>query len=260
MRCRGLQELPVIVVAERKLWVRRDQVLALELYSRIPFGRMHKTNPDVIELAEFLERTPSSVAMKLGNYASLDETLDRKGLEGATKADRDTWNEFFADPASFLQMARSIRQAEGTWATKEDDDPEPTGFRDGEEVLRLVKVRKNQAAFRTMVLSAYESRCAITGVTQPELLIASHIVPWRVNEKLRLDPRNGICLNPLHDRAFDSGFITLNNDLTVVCSPKLLLPNELRAQFEGKAASAPGKFRPLSEYLEYHRDTVFKAA
>tara|TARA_R110000787_G_scaffold138239_1_gene251860 strand:+ start:574 stop:1239 length:666 start_codon:yes stop_codon:yes gene_type:complete len=218
---------------------------------------MHRTNPEVVELADYLDRSANSVAMKLANYASLDVTLDRKGLDGASKADKQTWDEFFADPEIFLQMARSMRHADGDWETK-NDDPEPTEFREGEEVLRMVKVRKNQAAFRTMVLSAYESQCAITGVNLPELLVASHIVPWKVNEKSRLDPRNGICLNPLHDKAFDTGLITFRNDLSVLCSPKLLIPNVLRGQFEGKVASAPGKFRPLPEYLEYHRDAVFQ--
>jgi putative restriction endonuclease len=147
---------------------------------------MHSKNPDVVELAEFLERSPNSVAMKLANFASLDETLDRKGLQGASKADREIWEEFFSDPESFLENAKSIRTAKGEWPEK-DEDPEPSEFREGEEVLRSVKVRKNQAAFRAMVLSAYDSRCALTGIAMPQLLIASHIVPWSANEKLRLD-------------------------------------------------------------------------
>mgnify|MGYP003138156930 CR=1 FL=1 len=246
-------------MAERKPWTRRDQVLVLELYARTPFGKMHKTNPDVIELANLLGRSANSVAMKLANYAALDETLDRKGLQGATTADRQTWDEFFADPEGFLKMAQSARWAEGDWPTK-DQGSEPSEFREGEEVLRTVMVRKNQSAFRAMVLSAYDSQCAMTGISLPELLIASHIVPWSVNEKLRLDPRNGICLSPLHDRAFDAGLITFNNDLTVKCSAKLLVPNSVRGMFEGKIATAPEKFHPLPEYLEYHRDHIFEAA
>lgn len=242
-------------MTERKPWTRKDQVLVLELYSRTPFGKMHKTNPDVIELAAYLERSPSSVAMKLANYAGLDDSLDRKGLYGASKADREVWQEFFADPEQFLQMARAIRSIDGDWS--EPDEPEPTEFREGEEVLRLVKTRKNQSLFRAMVLSSYDETCAITGLNVPRMLVASHIVPWRANKAARLDPRNGICLNPLHDRAFDEGFITLNSDYSVRCSPRLVIPNSLRAQFEGRIAKPPTKFRPLAEYLEYHRDEVF---
>ncbi len=245
-------------MTERKPWTRRDQVLVLELYSRMPFGKMHKTNPDVIELAAFLERSPSSVAMKLGNYASLDESLDQKGLDGATKADRETWSEFFANPEQFLKTARSIRSIDGEWS--EPDEPEPPELREGEDIVRLVKTRKNQSLFRAMVLSSYDATCAITGLSHPELLVASHIVPWRINKAARLDPRNGICLNPLHDRAFDEGLITLNSDFSVRCSPRFVVPNSLRDQFEGRTAKPPTKFRPLPEYLEYHRDVVFHSS
>lgn len=245
-------------MTERKPWTRRDQVLVLELYSRTPFGKMHKTNPDVIELAAYLERTPSSIAMKLANYAGLDDSLDRKGLDGASKADREIWQEFFADPEQFLRTARAIRSIDGDW--NEPDEPEPTEFREGEEVLRLVKTRKNQSLFRAMVLSSYDATCAITGLNHPELLVASHIVPWRINKAARLDPRNGICLNPLHDRAFDEGLITLNSDFSVRCSPRFVVPNLLRDQFEGRTAKPPTKFRPLPEYLEYHRDVVFHSS
>ncbi len=246
-------------MTERKPWTRRDQILTLELYSRLPFGKMHKSNPEVIRLADFLDRTPSSIAMKLGNYASLDHTLDRKGLDGASKADREIWAEFFENPEAFLETARSIIDVEGDWRDR-DIDPEPPVIREGEEVLRLVKTRKNQHAFRKMVLSAYEAQCAITGIQNSDMLVASHIVPWRVNEKARLDPRNGICLNPLHDRAFDTGLITLSDNLDVICSPQLILPNSVKVHFDGLRARSPNKFRPLNEYLEYHRDEIFRSA
>lgn len=246
-------------MANGKKWTRRDQVLVLELYSRIPFGKMHRTNPDVVRLAELLGRSANSVAMKLGNYASLDEKLDRKGLDGATKADKETWAEFFADPELFLEMARSMLSVEGDWPTN-DDEPELKGVREGEDTLRLVKVRKNQAVFRAMVMSAYEARCAVTGINHPDLLIASHIVPWRSNQKARLDPRNGICLNSLHDRAFDAGLISFKNDLTIIRSSKFSVPKVVASLFEGRVATAPEKFHPLPEYLEYHRDVVFEAA
>jgi putative restriction endonuclease len=244
-------------MAERKPWTRRDQVLVLELYSRTPFGKMHKTNPDVLELAAFLERSPSSIAMKLANFASLDENLDRKGLDGASQADREIWKEFFADPETFLKQARSIRGAGGEW--DEPDDPEPLNFREGEEVMRLVKTRRNQSIFRSMVLSSYDATCAITGISNPDLLVASHIVPWRTDAKLRLDPRNGICLNPLHDKAFDAGLISLTDDLSVIRSPRLQVPNSMMSQFEGLRAKAPSKFRPLPEYLQHHRDVIFRS-
>ena len=80
---------------------------------------------------------------------------------------------------------------------------------DGKEKERIIKTRVNQSLFRKVVLATYNNKCCITGLAQPELLIASHIIPWSVNEKERLNPSNGICLNALHDKAFDSGLIAI---------------------------------------------------
>ena len=62
-----------------------------------------------------------------------------------------------------------------------------------------------------MVLSNYDSKCAITGIDIPQLLYASHIIPWSQNENERLNPENGICLSALYDKAIDKGLIGLNN-------------------------------------------------
>lgn len=68
--------------------------------------------------------------------------------------------------------------------------------------LQEVKTRVNQNVFRQMVMANYAGKCAITGIDIPDLLVASHIVLWRVNENERLNPENGICLSPLYNRAY----------------------------------------------------------
>lgn len=79
---------------------------------------------------------------------------------------------------------------------------------------QMVHVRVGQNYFRNAVLSAYESRCCMTGISVPEFLIASHIKPWKSSDdkKEKANPRNGLCLNALHDKAFDLGFITVDKD------------------------------------------------
>jgi hypothetical protein len=67
-----------------------------------------------------------------------------------------------------------------------------------------------QAAFAKKVKSNYGWRCAVTGVSTREFLIASHIVPWSLDRNIRLDPSNGICLSTLVDRAFDAGFLEIS--------------------------------------------------
>lgn len=63
-------------------WTRRETLLALNLYFETPFGKQHKTYPPIIELAEQLGRTPSSIGMKLCNFTSLDP-VEAFGLGGS---------------------------------------------------------------------------------------------------------------------------------------------------------------------------------
>jgi putative restriction endonuclease len=79
----------------------------------------------------------------------------------------------------------------------------------GEDKVRAVKTRVNQSVFREMILTNYSSKCALTGIDIPDLLYASHIMPWSKHEKERLNPENGICLSALYDKAFDKGYISL---------------------------------------------------
>lgn len=83
---------------DSKLWNREELMLAINLYCKTPFGRLHKGNPDVVKLAHLLGRTPSALAWKLVNFASLDPSLQARGIKGArnsSKLDKEIWNEFY---------------------------------------------------------------------------------------------------------------------------------------------------------------------
>jgi putative restriction endonuclease len=84
----------------RRAWTRRELLLALRLYMTTDFGRLHRSNPDVLALAAAIGRTPSAVAMKACNFASLDPALHQTGLSSTSRADRQIWNEFHADSES----------------------------------------------------------------------------------------------------------------------------------------------------------------
>jgi hypothetical protein len=114
------------------------------------------------------------------------------------------------------------------------------------------------------ILNAYGVRCCISDITAPRLLVASHIKPWADFPDNRLDPRNGLCLSSLHDAAFDSGLITLDEAYRVVLSKRLksYFPQPVLEQnfvpFEGRAIRLPDKLaEPHLEFLAYHRDAVF---
>jgi putative restriction endonuclease len=81
----------------RRNWTRDELIVAFNLYCKLPFGQYHRRNPQVIELARLLSRTPDAVAMKLCNFASLDPTHQKRGVRGlgnSGKLDPQIWEEF----------------------------------------------------------------------------------------------------------------------------------------------------------------------
>ena len=133
----------------------------------------------------------------------------------------------------------------------------------GETKLREVKTRVNQHVFRQIVLSNYNNQCALTGIDIPELLIASHIIPWASNKKERLNPENGICLSSLYDKAFDKGLISFTNDQHVIFSTHLKentgkdYYDKYFMPIENAILDTPRKYRINPQFLEWHRDCVF---
>ncbi len=247
------------------LWTKEELILAVNLYCKLPFGKMHKGNADIIALSQIIERSPSAVARKLGNFASFDPSLKARGIKGlpnTSKLDGEVWNEFYNNwDASLLASEDLLAQKKHTTIEalnniNLDDLP-----KEGKEKQRLVKTRVNQSVFRSVVLATYNSACCITGINNPELLIASHIVPWSKDQTNRLNPMNGLCLNALHDKAFDSGLITIDaDDYTIKISSKLKSkkPTESIEQYflklEGKSIQLPDKFLPAKELLKQHNE------
>ncbi len=101
-------------------------------------------------------------------------------------------------------------------------------------------------------------------MTLPELIIASHIIPWSIERERRADPRNGIALNSLYDRAFDKGLITFDESWRLVVSGRLKMGNIpvfQRTAFldiEGKPLQLPIRFEPDPEAMAYHREVHFQ--
>lgn len=132
----------------------------------------------------------------------------------------------------------------------------------GEERTATRRERLGQGLFRDAVLSAYDFRCCITGLAVAGLLNASHIVPWRHDPDNRLNPANGLCLSALHDRAFDKGFITIRDDLTVAVARRAAegagaFFEHAVAAYEGSPIARPEKFAPARDFLAYHRAEIF---
>jgi len=240
-------------------------LIAFKLYCELPFGKLHHRNPVIIKYAALIGRTPSALAMKLTNIASLDPAITetgRTGLQGASAADRAMWAEMESD---WRRFALELQQATAGLEMPVDDLADDAKDYTGQERVVQGRARVGQAFFRNTVLSAYRNRCCITGLAEPRLLVASHIVPWKDDKANRLNPRNGLCLSMLHDKAFDAGMITLNEDLTVRVSRKYFRQGDsffadALLGYEGQVIAVPEKFRPDEEFLAFHRERVFKRA
>lgn len=204
-------------------WSRDQLLVAFYLYCRMPLGKMHRGNPDIIRISELIGRTPSALAMKLTNIASLDPAITitgRTGLTGASASDRAMWDEMQHDWEGFAlrtqdAIQRIDRSSIEICNNELDLQSDSEDYGGGERVVST-KARVGQSFFRCAVLSAYGFRCCIRDLALPQFLIASHIVPWRVDVCNRINPRNGLCLSVLHDKAFDCGLIGIGTDMTVM--------------------------------------------
>lgn len=251
----------------QRLWTREELILAINLYCKLPFGRLHRTNPEVVNLANLINRTPSSVALKLVNFSSLDPSLKARGIKGASNAsklDNEIWNEFYNrwDILPF-ESEKLLAQFEHTTVEQLNHISEEELPKEGKVREQVVKARVNQAFFRKSILAAYNNTCCITGINQSEFLIASHIRPWVVDERNRLNPRNGIAINALHDKAFEIGYITITPDYIIKISPLILKQRNQQSlnffsKFENQKIILPSRFLPDAEFLKYHNQERFK--
>jgi hypothetical protein len=90
------------------------------------------------------------------------------------------------------------------------------------EAERLVVQRIGQDIFRAALMDYWGGCCPLTGITEPELLRASHITPWaECNDEQRLDVHNGLLLSSLWDAAFDKGLVSFRDDGDALVSPRL---------------------------------------
>ena len=244
-------------MVERRNWTSAEVKEALALYLVTDFGRFHSRNPDVIRLANRLDRTSSAVALKLTNLAALDDSLTQKGMANASATDRLVWAEFLRNPQDIeaaydrqaMQPLRGVAEAPGQFDHL------------GGQTPRVIQARRGQELFRNMVLTSYKSSCALTGAEDPRILNASHILPWAEHPANRMWPTNGICLNALHDRAFDRHLISFDEDWRMLVAPHV--PLETRRLLERGTDGRlrlPSRFQPDASFMAKHRTRFLQAA
>lgn len=252
------------LMATASPWTRKQTLAALHVYFQLPFGQLHQRNPLIVQLASWMGRTPGAVALKLVNFASLDPQVrasGRSGMGHASRLDEAVWRELNAQWDAVAAEAalnyEEYGQSQGVPPGAEvlDEVPELV---EGRMTLATIQMRVNQARFRRSILASYNARCCISGLAEPRLLVASHIVPWSLDTQNRLNPHNGLCLSALHDKAYDTGLITVLPDFTVRVSSQLKgagvdgFARESLARYDGLRITLPERFRPEPAFLESH--------
>lgn len=250
-------------------WTREETIIAFNVYCKIQFKTSSKKNPTIIKYAQIIGRSPSALNMKIGNFGRLDPELKKRGITGlrnGSKLEEVIWDEFHDNWEELAyESQRLIAKYENrTIEEVAEIDLDDFEFPEGKERETIIKRRVNQSFFRSTILSSYNLKCAITGLPIPELLVASHIVPWAKDKNNRLNPRNGICLNYIHDKAFDKGYLTITTDYKVKVSPTLKVYNndnsisDLLLRYDNQKIILPDKFLPAKEFLDYHNSIIFK--
>lgn len=252
----------------RRLWTENEFIVVFNLYLKLPFGKMDSRTEEVIEMANLIGRTPSAVAMRLVNFASVDpfhQNRGIKGLEGGKKQCKPIFERFINDKKELMFLSeRILAEMEGnTIENKYQKELFDLKNYKGKTREAVVKTRVNQQLFRKIILASYNRKCAISNIDIPTLLVASHIIPWSNDENNRLNPANGICLNNLYDKAFDRGLIGIDSNYCVLLSDRLkkeYKKDYFKKNFEiidGKKISLPDRFIPEVKFLEHHLENHF---
>jgi len=248
----------------RHNWSLDETLVAFNVYCRTAFGRLHSRNPEIIRVADALGRSPGALAMKCCNIASFDPALQARGISGLRKAsrlDREVWEAFETDPEtvgfdSERAFATATRQRLRTAPKIEWEDIQ------GLDRTAVTKVRVNQRLFRSIVLSGYDGRCAVCRIPVARLLVAAHIVPWSKDSTHRMNPRNGICLCSIHDKAFDSGLLLIDEQYLVSFASSIQKLHDDEAvgifflRYEGARIHLPDRWQPDPRLLKKHCEFV----
>ena len=249
-------------------WTREQTIVAFNLYCKIPFQKSSKSHPQIIEIANLIGRTPSALNMKIGNFGSFDPELKKQGIVGlsnSSKLDKEIWEEF---NNNWDKLAYESEVLIARFMNKELElSPLPSiDIPIGYTREQQVKVRVNQSFFRNAVLSAYNNTCCVTGLNLSHLLIASHIKPWCKSAPMKeqTNPQNGLCLNTLHDKAFDSGLITISKDYKIILSRELKeqltkeVFHDYFLRYDNHKIIMPNRFLPDLDMIDYHNQNIFR--
>lgn len=249
-------------------WTEEQITVVLYEYCRRPFGQFSGTKPFVIELGHLLRRSPGAIVRKVGNLAHFDPQMMARGVGGlnhTSKLDKEIWNRYFGHWNQLAYDAELIiakfKEKNLEESLVESLNINLANLPKGTERRQEVKQRINQDFFRRTVLSSYNYKCCITGINNPVLIQASHIVSWSEDEENRTNPQNGLCLNTLMHKAYDENLIGISPDYEVFVSERFFCERQKDVDqrtvdyirgFNHQKLTFPRRFYPDRDMLSMH--------
>lgn len=242
-------------------WTREQLIMALNVYCKIPFKDVKEWHPIIKKYAPLIGRTPVALKMKIGNFGRFDPNLRAKGIVGLGHGSKDeelVWNEFWGNPEKLAFESERLFAEKANMKIEEFTNVESTDIPKGKNRSVIIQQRVNQSFFRKMVLCAYLNRCCVTGISNSSLLDACHIIDWSEDEENRMNPNNGLCMNPLCHRAYDKYLMSITPDYKICISDQMLsdVKEKFTEQFlldiRGRNIIMPEKFFPDRDFLSLH--------
>jgi len=234
--------------------------MALNVYCKIPFKDVKERHPLIQKYAPLIGRSPVALKMKVGNFGRFDPVLRSKGIVGLSHGSKDEeliWNEFWGEPEKLAFESERLFAERAKMKIEQFAEIDSEGLPIGKERDAIIHQRVNQGFFREMILCAYLNRCCVTGISNSSLLEACHIVSWSDDELNRMNPTNGLCMNPLFHRAYDKYLMAITPDYEICISEKMLngaqegILNYLM-NLRGQHIIMPEKFYPNQDFLSQH--------
>lgn len=184
------------------------------------------------------------------------------GLGKVSHLDREVWEEFLREPEKLGYESEIVYAEAMHEPPRMAPEDHPLAVVAGTDREAIRRARVTQHLFRGMILSSYAERCAICTLPERQLLVASHIVGWAVDETNRMNPRNGICLCALHDKAFDTGLIDVDTEYKIRVTDRCKIPSDHRVakemlyRFDGAPMMLPERWDPDPALLARRRELL----
>ena len=242
-------------------WTEDEVKMAINIYCKIPFKSTRKSSPEIIKWANIIGRSPGGLYTKLCNLGNCDKAMQGVGIKGLShggKLDAIVWEEFEKTPEKIIYESELLLAERMGKSVEEINHVDPLTLPEGKMREVVVRQRVNQKFFRDVVLTAYDNRCCITGITIPTLLEACHISSWADDKRNRTNPKNGICMNALFHKAYDKYLMAVTPDFEIIISEQMIggtKDEQFRNYLIGlqhKKILMPDKFAPDKNLLSVH--------